>query len=157
MANSIAGDHHGGLSHGLVLSTSHLHRNVLQSDGTNSFFGEAEAEAVSDGAGVTLLILVVIVSTGSSRTVRTILTVDVVRTFATGNSRLVAQTCVGLVSSVAVNTEVVRGNQTETSNANNAVTSKRTVTTISAVVISVDCTIALEDVVVSTRARNALF
>ena len=57
VTHGIASDHHGALSHCLVLSTGHLHRHVLQRDGAHGFLGEAQTEAVSDGAGVALLVL----------------------------------------------------------------------------------------------------
>ena len=155
MTHSVAGDHHGRLSHGLVLSTGHLHRHILQCHGTHGFLGEAQAEAVSDGRGVTLLILVVIVGTRSSSAVRTVLTVDVVRTLTTGHRRLVAQTNVGLVSSVAVDAQVVGGHQTEASHRSHAVLVDGAIGTTSSVEVGVDGTVAVQHVVVSTRAQDA--
>ena len=107
VTHGIACDHHGALSHGLVLSTGHLHRDVLEGHSTHSFFGEAQAEAVSDGAGVALLVLEVIVEASSNTTVGTVTTIGVVRTLTTGGSRLVVQTNVGLTIGVAVDAQVV--------------------------------------------------
>ena len=154
MTHGIASNHHGALSHGLVLRTRHLHRHVLQSHSTHSFLGEAQTEAVSDGGGVTLLILPVVVVASSSLTIRAITAIDVVRTLTTGGSSLVAQTSIGLARGVAVDAQVVGGHQTETSHRSNLVTCDGAVDATTAVPISVDGTVAVQNVVVSTGGQN---
>jgi hypothetical protein len=155
VTHGIASNHHGALSHCFVLRTSHLHRDVLQGHSTHSFFGEAEAEAVGDGGGVTLLILEVINGTSSSLTIRAIAAIDVVRTLTTGNSSLVVQTNIGLTSGIAVDTQVVAGQQAEASHRSNTVATDGAVRTAATVEVSVDGTVAVQHVVVSTRAQDA--